>query len=81
MCINVHNPLLGRDRYRDQIVARLYIHSVIWVCLCIPRDIHSSCSTVMALLCILYQYPSLFPLPFVQSLLNSKIFFIVLLFI
>ena len=28
------------------------LHSVMWVCLCIPRDIHCSCSTAMALLCI-----------------------------
>ena len=39
-----------RDGYRDQIVTRL--HSVMWVCLCIPRHIHCSCSTVMALSCI-----------------------------
>ena len=29
-----------------------YIHSVMWVCLCIPGHIHCSCSTVMTLLCI-----------------------------
>ena len=28
------------------------LHSVMWVCLCIPGHIHCSCSTVMALLCI-----------------------------
>ena len=39
-----------RDGYRHQIVTRL--HSVMWVCLCFPRHIHSSWSTVMALLCI-----------------------------
>ena len=32
---------------RDQIVTRL--HSVMWVCLCIPRHIHCSCNTVMAI--------------------------------
>ena len=26
------------------------LHSVMWVCLCIPGHIHCSCSTVMALL-------------------------------
>ena len=40
-----------RDGYRDQIVTRL--HSVMQVCLCIPRRIHCSCGTLMALLCIL----------------------------
>ena len=39
-----------RDGYKDQIVTML--HSVTWVCLCIPGHIHSSCSTVMAGLCI-----------------------------
>ena len=34
----------------EQIVTML--HSVMWVCLCIPGHIHCSCSTVMALLCI-----------------------------
>ena len=38
------------DGYRDQIVTML--HSVMWVCLCIPGHIHCSCSTVMALLCL-----------------------------
>ena len=38
------------DRYRDHFVTRL--HSVMWVCLCSPRHIHCSCSTVMALSCI-----------------------------
>ena len=28
------------------------LHSVTWVCLCIPGHIHCSCSTVMGLLCI-----------------------------
>ena len=28
------------------------LNSVMWVCLCFPRHIHSSWSTVMALLCI-----------------------------
>ena len=28
------------------------LHSVTWVCLCIPGHIHSSCSRVMGLLCI-----------------------------
>ena len=37
-------------KYRDQIVTML--HSVMWMCLCIPGHIHCSCSTVMALLCI-----------------------------
>ena len=36
--------------YRDQIVTML--HSVMWVCLCIPGHIHYSYSTIMALLCI-----------------------------
>ena len=38
------------DIYRDQIVTRL--HSVMLVCLCIPMDVHCSCSTVLVLLCI-----------------------------
>ena len=42
--------VLEWDGYRDQIVTML--HSVMWVCLCIPGHIHCSCSTVMALLCI-----------------------------
>ena len=28
------------------------LHSVMWVCLCIPGHIHCSCSTVIGLLCI-----------------------------
>ena len=41
---------VDRDGYKDQIVTRL--HSVMWVCLCFPRHIHSSWSTLMARLCI-----------------------------
>ena len=37
---------IHRDGYRDQIVTRL--HSVMWVCLCIPRRIHCSCCTAIA---------------------------------
>ena len=37
------------DIYRDEIVTML--HSVMWVCLCIPGHIHCSCSTEMVLLC------------------------------
>ena len=58
---------VDRDGYRDQIVTRL--HSVMWVCLCFPRHIHSSWSTVMALLRT--QYPGLFPVLFLQSLYVS----------
>ena len=58
------------DEYKDQIVTIL--HSVMWVCLCIPGHIHSSCSTVTALLCM--QYPTFFPLLFLQSHFNSFIY-------
>ena len=51
--VNLYIPIVlvvARQGYRDQIVTML--HSVMWVCLCIPGHIHCSCSTVMALLCI-----------------------------
>ena len=41
---------LQKDGYRDQII--IIIVTSCSVCLCFPRHIHYSCSTVMALLCI-----------------------------
>ena len=53
------------------------LHSVMWVCLCIPGYIHCSCSTVMALLCIPVSELVSFAfsaIPIIMSLFNSKTF-------
>ena len=67
------------DGYRDQIVTML--HSVMWVCLFIPKHIHCSCNTVMALLCIpVSELVSLdfstIPITIIMSLFIQIFFFI-----
>ena len=56
------------------------LHSVMWVCLCIPGHIYCSCNTVMTVLCI--PLPELVSFAFFynpyMSLFNSKNFFIYL---
>ena len=61
--------LLRIDRHVLRLVPG---YSMMWVCLCI----HCSCSTVMAHVMYIYQYPSCTLSTITMSLLNSRIFFI-----